>query len=369
MKKELFIMGEIGWSVMAADIAEKLASKDFKDAEEIIVNISSPGGSVDEGFAIYDLLKNSGKKITMKGFGMVASIATVIFMAGDTRELTTNSTFMVHNSKMFPGWDGLEASDLKKMAERAQEVENKIVDFYVNSVDLEEEEIRSMMNEETFMNSEDAVSKGFATAVTEETENRAFKAVAYFNEIPVNKPAKEDKAPSWFKAFAEKFKNIGTIEVSNTLLSVDGQDMDLFIEGEATGEELVGSLVFWADAEGNQTDEVPEDGDYTSDGQVYTVESGTISAVKEAEEEPITPAEPNEETAAQIEALTEAVTSIPDMVQAAIAANTEAILAKVSGSYTPPTDGGGQHQNTLVVAAGETAFDMLKKKQKEANKK
>ena len=50
-----------GNSYSAKDLQQSL--EDNKDAEELIVSINSGGGSCDEGFAIYNLLTNSGKKM------------------------------------------------------------------------------------------------------------------------------------------------------------------------------------------------------------------------------------------------------------------------------------------------------------------
>ena len=53
--------------------------------------LNSMGGDVFEGYAIHDILKASGKKITTQAEGLVASIATVIYLAGDIRLITENS--------------------------------------------------------------------------------------------------------------------------------------------------------------------------------------------------------------------------------------------------------------------------------------
>ena len=59
-----------------------LQVKNQPKAEAFKVYIDSPGGYVDVGFEIYDYLKSLNKPITTIGQGLVASIATVIFMAG-----------------------------------------------------------------------------------------------------------------------------------------------------------------------------------------------------------------------------------------------------------------------------------------------
>jgi ATP-dependent protease ClpP protease subunit len=62
MEGHIYIYQEIGGAgVTARAIQRELAR--MTDAQEVTVHISSPGGEVYEGYTIYNLLKNSGKKI------------------------------------------------------------------------------------------------------------------------------------------------------------------------------------------------------------------------------------------------------------------------------------------------------------------
>src|SRR5690554_1118295 len=66
------------------------------NASSFNVYINSEGGSLNIGFDIYNYLKSLGLPITTIGTGMVASIATVIFMAGQKRVVTPGTRFMIH---------------------------------------------------------------------------------------------------------------------------------------------------------------------------------------------------------------------------------------------------------------------------------
>src|SRR6056297_93805 len=101
--------------------------KQNKDADILNVHIRSEGGDVWEGFAIHDALFNSGKEIHTIGEGIVASIATVIFLSGSKRYMSKNAEFMIHN----PWTYGMgSASDLEKTAGELRDIEDKIVAFY-----------------------------------------------------------------------------------------------------------------------------------------------------------------------------------------------------------------------------------------------
>ena len=85
---EIDILGEIGdWGYQSNYLRYEL-----KDAgnQDIVLTISSPGGNVTEGLAMYDMLQAYEGKGTTLGFGLVASIASVVLLAGKVVKMTTN---------------------------------------------------------------------------------------------------------------------------------------------------------------------------------------------------------------------------------------------------------------------------------------
>ena len=164
------------------------------EADTLIVHINSMGGDVDEGFAIHDVLRSTGKKIITQVEGMCASIATVIALAGDERRMTENSEFMIHCPMM---WAGGTADEVQEQADMLQEVENKVVDFYVKKTGAEKDSIIAMMKEETYLTSEQAKNLGFVTDVV-----TTMKAVASIT--PKNKNMTQMTVEDFDKKFDEK---------------------------------------------------------------------------------------------------------------------------------------------------------------------
>jgi len=154
-----------------------------KDAKEIVVHIHSPGGSVTEGLAIHDFLRSQGKPVTTKIEGSCYSIATVIALAGDTRKMTSNAEFMIHNP-----WGAAsgDKDDIKKYLDQLEEAENQIADFYASKTNITKEDALTLMKEETFMDVETAIKHGFVTE-----EDVTMKAVALF--IPKNEKKTSSK--------------------------------------------------------------------------------------------------------------------------------------------------------------------------------
>jgi len=62
------------------------------------VNINSPGGSVFEGIAIYNLLASHSGSVVVNILGVAASAASIIAMAADTINMHTSSQLMIHRA-------------------------------------------------------------------------------------------------------------------------------------------------------------------------------------------------------------------------------------------------------------------------------
>lgn len=76
---------------------------------ELTILLNTPGGEVDQAYAIYDTLRNQSCKIRVVCNGPVQSAGTIILMAGDIREMTKNSSLMFHY-----GVDGVSCENDKK---------------------------------------------------------------------------------------------------------------------------------------------------------------------------------------------------------------------------------------------------------------
>lgn len=264
--------------------------KDFlagleSDVTDIQIFINSGGGSVIEGWAIFDKLKASGKKITTIGEGIVGSIATVIFMAGSDRKLHENTSFFIHNPYWSP--DGpipMEAGDLAKLSEELKQEETKILDFYAKATGTDISIIEPLMKDATSLTSQQAIELGFANSIiTEEIQARKYKIAACVNIKQNNnkmEQTKLDKAIATMEAWGKKFenlfkKNFKNMDVTGT--NAAGDSVNLYIESENT--DFVDKNVFVIDSGGNQIP-APDDTYTLQDGTVITVASGIITDAK-----------------------------------------------------------------------------------------
>lgn len=166
---DIYIYGDIvSWEWFESDVSSYTLSKELQELEDvdnINVYISSYGGEVKEGLAIYNALKRHKAKITTIADGFACSIASVIFAAGDERIMSNTSLLMIHNAWSSASGD---SNDFKKQAEDLEKITQASINAYMNIVSIEEEELKEMMNIDTWIDGVDALEMGFATQLVEE---------------------------------------------------------------------------------------------------------------------------------------------------------------------------------------------------------
>lgn len=167
----LSIYDDIGmWGVTARDFIAEL--RNFSG--NLDLEISSLGGSVFEGVAIYNALKRyreqEGNSLTVRVMGVAASIASYIAMAGGKIVMPANTYLMVHKP-----WGGVagNADEMRDYADVLDKIEGSLIGAYASRSGKSEDEIRTLLAEDTWMTAQEAVDAGFADEVAEAIEVEA----------------------------------------------------------------------------------------------------------------------------------------------------------------------------------------------------
>jgi ATP-dependent protease ClpP protease subunit len=201
---ELFIYDVIGQNAFTGEgISDKIfatALRSLGPVKQINLRINSPGGSVFDANAMYNLLIQHPAKINVFIDGIAASAASYLAMAGDTIAIAENANFMIHEP-----WAGIgvvgTAEEIRRESEKAismlESSGKSIVLTYAKRTGKSEDEIRAMMSAETWFTGPEAMKAGFATSVIPaKTVNSSFAMMAQFKNAPNKEEALKQSAKS-----------------------------------------------------------------------------------------------------------------------------------------------------------------------------
>lgn len=202
---EIDILDEIGgWGISAAEFKKMLDVKD--NGQDIKVNINSPGGSVFDGITIYSLLAERRDRVSVEVYGVAASIASVIALAGKELVMREGSFFMIHDPWSITLGD---STDHRKTADILDKIANQIMGIYSSHTMLTDEELKDAMKEETWYTPEQAVDVGFAARV--EGQKIAASINFEFNKHFKNAPRME----------SEKITQVVNLEKQEVIMADD----------------------------------------------------------------------------------------------------------------------------------------------------
>ena len=172
------IEGTIGWD--EADwphIKQQLIDIVSKAQKKLLVNIYSLGGYVADGLMIHDALKMTKAKVTTRAMSFVASAATVVAQAGDTRQMSRNGLYLIHKSSNI-AWGN--ANEIGVVVQDLNTIDERIMELYANRSKVDKEVIRGLMNENNgtgkWLSADEALQYGLIDEILEPS-----KAAAHFN--------------------------------------------------------------------------------------------------------------------------------------------------------------------------------------------
>lgn len=185
---DISLHDEIGmFGVSAKEFIDEL--KENSNVKSINLSIHSPGGSVLEGLAIYNALVSHNAKVYGHVDGIAASAASFILMACDHISMPENAFIMIHNAH---GGAMGDAEVLRDAADVIEKLQNTITNIYEKRTELPRNEIIEMMAKETWLNSVEALEKGFIDTITDSIDVAAKASVfnKYFKSMPISNDEK-----------------------------------------------------------------------------------------------------------------------------------------------------------------------------------
>ena len=285
------------------------------DEKDIKFNINCDGGYVDEGFAIYDYIRTSGRNIYCNVEGGCHSMAIVMLLAAplENRSANKHSKALIHCVRS-EFWDSMTADQLKVAAQELEQEQEQILDIYVDRTGGDKDELREFMKEEKMRSADWLMEHGFIGSINAYNTNLRKQRGAIIN----NQKNKSDMAKTKQQVLnmASDFLK-GLKNILGTAVNYEHKDND-------------GNVLFTTEAE-DDTLEVgmPASPDGTfelPDGRTVVITDGVISEIQEAE-----PADPDEQ---EVENLRSENENLRNQLEQA--ANViEELQAQLSSNYKP----------------------------------
>ncbi|MFN7665662.1 MAG: ATP-dependent Clp protease proteolytic subunit [Inhella sp.] len=159
------VFGEID-DKMARQTCERLIALSQESDAPINLLISSPGGHVESGDAIHDMVRFVRAPVTTIGTGWVASAGTHIFLAApkERRVCLPNTRFMIHQPA---GGAGGRASDIAIQAKEIIKTRERIAQVVAKQTGQALAKVMTDMERDYWMSPEEAIAYGIVSRVIE----------------------------------------------------------------------------------------------------------------------------------------------------------------------------------------------------------
>jgi len=147
--------------------------------QEIVLNIASEGGDVLEGLALAAMIADYKGNTVAKGFGIVASIATVVMLAADKKYMSKSGFFMIHNSWTYTAGS---AQEISKDISILEKIDAQLLDVYVSQIEAAgklvegdrnktAKKVKKMMDAETWLTASEAMDLGLIDGIIEQEQD------------------------------------------------------------------------------------------------------------------------------------------------------------------------------------------------------
>lgn len=276
-------------TVDLSDLQNQLA---LAKGDDVKVKLNCDGGDVEEGFAMYYELRRYAKennaKIHTFAEGRLKSIATVIFLAGDERELSSGLQPFVHGVSLSSGQEPNE-----EQTKIINDLNIRIANHYAAHTDITPDEALEMMVAETYIDTDTAKKMRFATNIENVFVPVALKRFNTNNNLN-NMNKKTQTLYNKVAKFLGQFSN-------KVVSTADGKELD-FYELEDDAVIAVGDKAYY--------DGMDADGSFIMpDGETYVFIAGELQEIQ-SEDETDTDTEALAEANATIALLTEQLEAV-----------------------------------------------------------
>lgn len=141
-------------------LQQSLSELDIVAEDTVKVKINSDGGNFWDGLAIYNMLSACPATVETYNLSRACSAASIIFMSGSKRVMCHQSKLMIHNASLYAQGNKKE---LEEYIDYLSGVDDQATAIYCEKSGQKSDDIKKMLDSETWFNGDEAVEIGLAT--------------------------------------------------------------------------------------------------------------------------------------------------------------------------------------------------------------
>ncbi len=194
---EVFVYGEIGaWGITANQFVQDLRAMD-DGVSPVIAAFNSIGGDLFDGLAMHNALSRLGERCTGRIDALAASAASVAVCGAHRVVIAANAMLMIHNPYTYAGGG---AEDFRRVADVLDQTLEAIIAAYkAKAPNIDDVDLRRMVDAETWLTANEAVALGLADEVGDGIKVKAClgqgAVLQRFQHAPVELVAQLDEPP------------------------------------------------------------------------------------------------------------------------------------------------------------------------------
>lgn len=223
--EKIKLRGIVGWHFNAKSVEEALKTATSKSSE-VSIELNTPGGSIVDGFEVFDLIRSYSKKIDLYtvNISLAASMGSVLMLSAKPENRIANkySILMIHNPSSI-AWGDADAMESSAKALRI--FENYASDIYEEETGGKKDKayFTESMKKETWYSSSEMVDIGFASLVKNFGAEKPYK------------PEKDENLPDSVMQFANNiYKPANMLFEKNNVAN----EQDYMLLSTLTDEQL-----------------------------------------------------------------------------------------------------------------------------------
>ena len=169
-KRQIFLTQEVDAGSMTDLLMQLMCLENENSNEEITIYINSPGGEVRSGLMVYDFIRQMKTPVRTVCIGTAASMAAILFLAGDKREMYSHTTLMIHDPSMCSNSHGEKPLELRERLDSLMDIRKTLAGIIAERTGKSMNAVYKATKKDTFLSAEESVKFGMATKIIDNKE-------------------------------------------------------------------------------------------------------------------------------------------------------------------------------------------------------